>query len=103
MGSVYGDCSCPEFVVPVMEEDNIMDEDGLLHILSTSGIVSICMGDTDHLSQAALSHICHDDNGGGVSMILPDGTKRCTLATATYDMHRPFSLSTNNEVLEELK
>ena len=36
MGSVYGDSnSSPEFVVPIMEEANIMDEDELLHILST--------------------------------------------------------------------
>ena len=102
MGSVYGDSSSssPEFVVPVMEEDAIMDEE-LRHILSTSGIVSIRMGDTDHLRQAALSHICHDDNG--VSTILPDGTKRSTLATATYGMHRPFPLPTNQEVLEDLR
>ena len=46
MGSVYGDSSnSPEFVVPVMEKVNIMDEDELRHILLTSGIVSICMCD----------------------------------------------------------
>ena len=61
------------------------------------------MGDTDHLRQVAISHICHGDNGGGVLTILSDGTKRSTLATATYGMHRPFSLPTNIEVLEELR
>ena len=71
--------------------------------MSPSGIVSIGMGDTDHLRQVAISHICHDDNGGGVLTILSDGTKRSTLAVATYGMHRPFSLQTNNEVLEELR
>ena len=46
MGSVYGDSSTsPEFVVPVMEKVNIIDEDELRHILLTNRIVSICMCD----------------------------------------------------------
>ena len=34
--------------------------------LSTNGIVSICMGDTDHLRQATLSHISHYNNGASI-------------------------------------
>ena len=95
---VYGS---PEFVVPVMDGDNIQEEE-LRRILSTTGIVSIRMGDTDDLRQAALSHVC-EESASGVSTILPDGTKRSTLATATYGMHRPFPLPENNEALEDLR
>lgn len=98
---VHGTGSSPEFVVPVMDGDNIQEEE-LRRILSTTGIVSIRMGDTDDLRQAALSHVC-EESTSGVSTILPDGTKRSTLATATYGMHRPFSLPENNEALEDLR
>ena len=46
MDSVYGDSSTsPEFVVPVMEKFNIINEDESRHILLTSRIVSIRMCD----------------------------------------------------------